>query len=122
VVNKADRPGAEAFAAEIRAALELRSQTEPIPPVLMTSAETGAGLAELAAAIEHLAGHSAVAGDRRRRAVRAHLLSLVAAHMERQFSHEAHSELEQAVDQVALEGREARQVARELWAKLIARP
>jgi LAO/AO transport system kinase len=122
VINKADRPGAEAFAAEIRAALELRTPAEPIPAVLLTSAETGAGLAELAAAIEHLAAQPRAAGDRRRRAVRAHLLSLVAAHMERQFSTEDGSELEQAVDQVARDGREARQVARELWAKLIARP
>ena len=121
-INKADRPGAEGFAAEIRAALELRSTAEPLPAVILTSSESGAGLAELAAELERLATHPAAAGERRRRAIRAHLLTLVAAHLERQLDQNGRSELDQAVEQVAVQGAEPRRVARELWAKLTARP
>jgi LAO/AO transport system kinase len=53
VVNKADRPGADALITELRAALESAEQSNRWqPPVLSTVAETGEGVPELASAIE----------------------------------------------------------------------
>jgi LAO/AO transport system kinase len=120
VVNKADRPGAEAFAAEIGAALALGATSAPAPPVLLTSTTSGAGLDELHLAIEQHGEPSAV-GDRRRRAIRAHLLSLLAAQMERSFAGDERLELERAVDEVAAGRRPPRRAAVELWARLRSR-
>ena len=56
VVNKSDLPGAENTARALRASLELgTAPTEWITPVLLTSAENGDGVPELAAKIaEHM--------------------------------------------------------------------
>ncbi|MEK7356436.1 MAG: methylmalonyl Co-A mutase-associated GTPase MeaB [Bdellovibrionota bacterium] len=53
IVNKGDRPGADAFVRELEAALHLdpRAPTHPIP-VLKTTATTGEGLNELLGKIE----------------------------------------------------------------------
>jgi LAO/AO transport system kinase len=63
VVNKADRPGTDRTVAELREALEDRGI-----PVLAVSAETGEGVADLAAAIDgryaELAASGLVAGRR----------------------------------------------------------
>jgi LAO/AO transport system kinase len=118
-VNKADRPGADALAADLRAALELRAATESPPPVLLTSASTGDGLDALMSAIAAAAAADpAQAGERRRRAIRAHLLSLVAAEVEREFLRAERSALDEAVEDVARGRRQPRRVAVELLAKL----
>ncbi len=52
VINKADREGAERGAFAVRSALELRAATEWSPPVLLTTATQGAGVAELVSEIE----------------------------------------------------------------------
>jgi LAO/AO transport system kinase len=80
VVNKADREGAERAAQQIRGALALRAHGSGNVPVLKTTATTGAGLAELAAAIDE-SGRRALgqpAGARRRRRAR-YLIARAAA-------------------------------------------
>jgi len=52
VVNKADREGAERGAFAVKAALELRPATDWSPPVLLTTATEGKGVAELVVEIE----------------------------------------------------------------------
>jgi len=53
VINKADREGAERAAFAIHSSLELRVQrTEWSPPVLLTTASQGTGIAEVADAFE----------------------------------------------------------------------
>ena len=73
VLNKADREGAERAAQELRAVLGLK-KSEPgawTPPVLLTVARTGDGVAELAAQVErhleHLRAHALLAARRRLR-------------------------------------------------------
>jgi len=51
VVNKADRPDVDRAVTEIKMALGLAAQTGWPPPVLMTTATTGKGVAEVLAAI-----------------------------------------------------------------------
>jgi LAO/AO transport system kinase len=78
VVNKADREGAERTLHQLKAALSLRS--EGAAPVLKTTATTGGGIAELAAAVEQ-AARKVMAGDvreRRRRRAR-YLIARAAA-------------------------------------------
>jgi len=70
VVNKADREGADQAAFAIRAALELRAPgSDWNPPVLLTTASAGEGVAELVDAIEAHLEHLARGGglERRRR-------------------------------------------------------
>ncbi len=52
VINKADREGADRGAFAVRSALALRAPADWTPPVLMTTATQGKGIAELATAIE----------------------------------------------------------------------
>lgn len=53
VVNKADRPEAELLASELRSIAMWRGQKEGwVPPVVLTSARTGAGVSELVSAME----------------------------------------------------------------------
>ncbi len=52
VINKADRAGAEQLAAEITSTLEMRGEQAWRPPVLLARARDGAGVPELAAALE----------------------------------------------------------------------
>ncbi|MFO8048214.1 MAG: methylmalonyl Co-A mutase-associated GTPase MeaB [Desulfosudaceae bacterium] len=59
VVNKADRDGADELADDISSMLDLASAGDrPRPPVLKTSAQTGQGIPELAAAIGQPRGKS----------------------------------------------------------------
>lgn len=70
VVNKADRPGAEATARDLEGMLDLAGQTAWRPPVVLTVATQGQGIDDLWAAVrrhdEHL--HRSGEGDRRRAA------------------------------------------------------
>ena len=65
VVNKADREGADRLVSAVEANLALQTYGagEWRPPVLKTVATTGAGVAELVAAIEQFRAHA----ERRRR-------------------------------------------------------
>ncbi|HUL73957.1 MAG TPA: methylmalonyl Co-A mutase-associated GTPase MeaB [Vicinamibacterales bacterium] len=69
VVNKADREGADRTAASIEAMLSLESFPEGAwrPPVMRTVATTGAGVADLLAAIDRFRAQTArTLGERRR--------------------------------------------------------
>lgn len=78
VVNKADRDGADATAADIDAMLEIGPETPWRPPVLLTVALEGTGVDALAAAVrehrEFLVASGELKSRRRRRA--AHDLSM----------------------------------------------
>jgi LAO/AO transport system kinase len=82
VVNKADREGADRLVASIEAMLSLHREDEPEgdggrrwrPPVVRTTATTGAGIADLWTAIERFREHLAIHGAGRRRARIAHHL------------------------------------------------
>lgn len=52
VVNKADRPGAEKIETEVKLMLDLIGKTDWFPPIHMTVAEKGDGVAELVEGIE----------------------------------------------------------------------
>jgi len=69
VVNKADREGADRLVAAVDANLALHSyqSAEWRPPVVKTVATTGAGVAELAAAIEQFRAHAADTQTTRRK-------------------------------------------------------
>jgi LAO/AO transport system kinase len=98
VVNKADREGADRVAAEVEANLALHpyGPEEWRPPILKTIATTGAGVAELAAAVDRFRERSAQAAStagyglaaRRRARIEHRLREAVAAcfleHLERQ--------------------------------------
>jgi len=80
VVNKADREGADRTLYQLKGALSLRTGESAQVPVLKTTASTGAGVAELDAAIAAVAARR-LAGDpaeRRRRRAR-YLIARAAA-------------------------------------------
>ncbi len=54
VVNKSDLPGAERVEAEILSMQGLGDRQGPVPPVVRVAAATGAGVAEMMAALERL--------------------------------------------------------------------
>jgi LAO/AO transport system kinase len=79
VVNKADREGAEMTVEEIKSMLLLKGDADGwVPPVVLTTATTGEGIPELAAAIESHREHLSARGafEERRRA---HFISQVRA-------------------------------------------
>jgi len=63
VVNKADRPGADDAQRELLAMLQLGGPRPWSPPVVMTSATEGSGIAELWEAIEEHRAHLEVSGE-----------------------------------------------------------
>jgi len=72
VINKADRDGAERAAFAVRSSLEMRGAASSwAPPVLLTTASEGAGVAELVDAFEahfeHLGDHGELEKRRRKR-------------------------------------------------------
>jgi LAO/AO transport system kinase len=82
VVNKAERDGADRAVSELAMMLDLSAHGEWRPPIVKTSATTGAGVPEAVAAIEAHGEHLRGSGeDVRRRAVRARarLLALLEA-------------------------------------------
>ena len=72
VVNKADRPGAGQMVRTLEADLAMRPQTNWTPPVLVTVASRGEGIAELCDAVDSHREYLETSGDlvarRRRRA------------------------------------------------------
>ena len=72
IINKADREGAERGAYAVRSALELRAaRSDWLPPVLLTVASQGTGIAEVVDAFEahlsHLETHGGLERRRRQR-------------------------------------------------------
>lgn len=68
VVNKSDLPGAENAARALRATMELGSEeSDWITPILLTSAESGEGIPELADQIAHHHQHLLDTGGREQR-------------------------------------------------------
>jgi LAO/AO transport system kinase len=84
VVNKADRPGAEDTTRDLERMLDMSPAPGWRPPVLCTTATTGAGVGEVWQAVvdhrDHLAASGALAGRRRRRALE-EVTRLVAARL-----------------------------------------
>jgi LAO/AO transport system kinase len=123
LVNKADRPGADGLADELRSALELMTHEGAPPPVLLTEATSGEGVEELVGILEQLAAAAAApggsAGPRRRRAIRAHLLALLTTLLERRAEIELAPDLERAVGDLAAGRITPRHAAAELAEKLI---
>ena len=109
VINKADRPGADILAGEIETALSLVPSDDWRPPVLMTQAIDGNGIAEMWEGIEShraaLAEGDALA-DRRRDGMRRRLRALAMERMAR--------EMDARIDDAALDSLVTRVVAREL--------
>ncbi len=70
VVNQADREGADALVAALRSAAELRDA--PAPPILETTATTGAGVDELRQLLDARVGDAEGESLRARRLERAH--------------------------------------------------
>lgn len=69
VVNKADREGAGGAAREIKQMLHLGAARDWEPPVLLTQATDGKGVAELWDAVEQHRAHIEASGELRRRRV-----------------------------------------------------
>jgi LAO/AO transport system kinase len=84
VVNKADRPGAEDTTRDLERVLDMSPAPGWRPPVLCTTATTGAGVGEVWQAVvdhrDHLAASGALEGRRRRRALE-EITRLVAARL-----------------------------------------
>jgi LAO/AO transport system kinase len=141
VVNKADRPGADAMAAAVREALEIRASldrrssaellelrgvsgagaSEPVP-VLLTEATSGRGVDELVEVLEASAGAASVrALDRRVRAIRAHLLGLVVEGAERIADRELVADLDLEVSEVMNGRATPREAAARLLDQLLGR-
>lgn len=80
VVNKADREGADRVVADIQGMLALRDARPnlPRPEVVRTSAATGEGVEELAAAVERFVSDGGRGGERARSRARARLEAIVA--------------------------------------------
>ncbi len=89
VINKADREGAERAAFSIRSALELRaSRTDWDPPVQLTTASEGKGVAEVVATFEEHREHLESRGgldERRRQRLEQRLHDLLRDELWREF-------------------------------------
>ncbi|MEO2058263.1 MAG: methylmalonyl Co-A mutase-associated GTPase MeaB [Thermoleophilia bacterium] len=86
VINKCDRPGADVLAGEVESALTLVPPDGWVPPVILTQALDGQGVADAWDAVErHRADLAATgtAGARARDGVRRHLRSLALERMAR---------------------------------------
>jgi LAO/AO transport system kinase len=84
VVNKADRPGADDTARDLQRMLSMSSGTRWRPPVLCTTATTGAGVPEVWQAVVGHRAHLAAGGelhDRRRKRAAEEVTRLVAARL-----------------------------------------
>jgi LAO/AO transport system kinase len=123
VVNKADRPGAEGFAAEVREALALRTGVEPGRDgveVLLTDACAGRGVDELVEAIEaSAAGATERARARRAGALKARLLGLLADGAERRAEETLAGALDEEVEAIATGRTTPRRAAARLLARLL---
>jgi LAO/AO transport system kinase len=84
VVNKADRPGAQEAARDLERMLSMSPASGRRPPVLCTTATTGAGVSEVWQAVVEHRTHLAASGEleeRRRRRAAEEVTRLVAARL-----------------------------------------
>jgi LAO/AO transport system kinase len=105
VVNKGDRPGAEQTMQQLAGALSIRA-TRRRPPVLKTTATSGAGVAELADAIAGMGREIAAAGAlvRRRRRARYLIARAAADIVARRVREGAGGALDELADRVLCGG------------------
>jgi LAO/AO transport system kinase len=125
VVNKADRPGADQVAADVRAVLSLASFDTGAwrPPVLPTDAIAGAGVAELVDALWRFREQAVTTLEARRRGrsafrVREALASVLMQHVEASLGP---GEIEAAVDEVAARRLDPYHAAQRLVSRLMPR-
>jgi len=104
VINKCDRPGADVLAGEVESALTLVPPDGWVPPVILTQALDGQGVADAWDAVErHRADLAATdtAGARARDGVRRHLRSLALERMARDLAARSDAQvLDALVEQV----------------------
>lgn len=106
VINKADRGGAEAARRHLRAALDMggRASSGWQPPIVLTVATTGVGVAEVA---EQIAAHRTyleASGELDRRRLgraRREVEALALARLRREFAERSRTALDEAAAQVA---------------------
>ncbi len=109
VVNKADRPGASALAGELREALDLRAKRESAGtrsgaevPVVLIDARSAQGVDELLAAIDAAGGDAlGRVSERRERALRTRLLTLLAEGAERRAGEMLDAAIDEEVKAIA---------------------
>jgi LAO/AO transport system kinase len=103
VLNKAERDGADALEQQLAAMLHLAPEGWK-PPVVRTTAVTGEGIGDLAAAIEKFGAYLETSGGRREKAV-AHWKKILEALLEEQLLDRAIGERngKQALDALACE-------------------
>lgn len=121
VVNKADRPGFEAQVTALAGMLELQPEWDWRPPIVATSARTGEGIAELAAAVarhrEYL-HQAARRAARRRRQVAERLERLIAALAVERLRRDFHAAWEDEIEGVLAGRWEVHTAARRLLGRL----
>jgi LAO/AO transport system kinase len=105
VVNKADRPGAADTVRDLEGMLELAGSAAWQPPIVCTTATTGAGTDELWQAIVRHRAHLETTGavvERRRERLRAEIRTILAERLLERAAASARSDaFEAALDQVA---------------------
>jgi GTPase len=131
VVNKADREGADRVVSEVEANLALRTYgpEEWRPPILKTTATTGAGVAELVAALWTFRERSVQTGraprtilaDRQRSRIEYRLRELVAQRFMNRLEREvlAPTELASVVERIAARDLDPYTAANELLARAL---
>lgn len=121
VVNKVDRPGADAQVAALEGMLELQPPGEWRPPIVRTSAKSGEGIHELWQAVLRHREYLSVGerrAQRRTRQVAERLQRLVAAMASERVRRDFHALWQEAVQGV-IEGRwEVHAAARQLLSRL----
>jgi LAO/AO transport system kinase len=118
VLNKSDREGADALEQQLAAAIQL-SPGDWQPPVVRTTAPTGDGVPELAAAIEHFRAHLDASGRWRAQTLaqwERRLLLLAEDEILRRFTLDpaARSTLDALVSEVAAREKDPYTAVREL--------
>ena len=125
VVNKADRPGADQTAAELRMLLSLdehRAERQWRPPILKTIAATGEGVPELVDALARHAAHLRQSGqlaERDSRQAAAEVIALLQHQLvERLFTVVPHAEWDQLLTSVTARQQDPYSVATQLAKRL----
>ena len=127
VVNKADREGADRAAAELAMMLDVSAVRPWRPPIVKTSAPSGAGVPEALAALEAHGAHLASSGEgeaRRTLRARSRLLALLEGHFRRIVEDRAPEPdgLEEAVQNVLDRREDPYSAASRLFSKMVAAP
>jgi LAO/AO transport system kinase len=122
VINKRDRPGADKLQFDIQSAFQLSTRKRDVP-IVLTSAVTGAGVADLAAGIRKFIADRQASGDfteRRRSVTRNRVKAICEFYMRQTLWESARSadRLESAVDDVLEYKRSLYEAARGLLGEL----